>query len=58
MASYGPGAITIPHTTEDVHVDGGPGLRFAFGEAVVARLDVGFSNESQGRAYFTFGHTF
>jgi len=58
VASYGPGALTIPHTSENVRFDGGPGLRFAFGEAVVARLDVGFSEEAQGRAYFTFGHTF
>ncbi len=58
VASYGRGAFRIPQTTEKVRVDGGPGLRFAFGEAIVARLDLGFSEESHGRAYFTFGHTF
>jgi outer membrane protein assembly factor BamA len=36
----------------------GGGLRFALSNALIARLDVGFSNEETGQVYFTFGHTF
>ena len=36
----------------------GGGLRFALGEATIARLDVGFSEEETGLVYLVFGHTF
>jgi outer membrane protein assembly factor BamA len=36
----------------------GTGLRFELSEAIVARLDAGFSNEEHGLVYLTFGHTF
>jgi hypothetical protein len=49
---------TLPHTNEKVRVSWGPGLRFALGEAMVARFDLGFSTEEHGQAYVTFGHTF
>ena len=49
---------TLPETHERFRVSYGPGLRFAVGEAVLARVDIGFSSEEQGLAYLTFGHTF
>lgn len=36
----------------------GTGLRFALGEALVARVDVGFSDEETGLVYLSFGQTF
>lgn len=36
----------------------GGGLRIALGEALVARIDVGFSDEETGLVYLAFGHTF
>lgn len=36
----------------------GGGLRFALGAALVARVDVGFSDEEKGLVYLSFGHTF
>jgi outer membrane protein assembly factor BamA len=36
----------------------GPGLRIALSKALVARIDVGFSEEEQGLVYLAFGHTF
>jgi outer membrane protein assembly factor BamA len=49
---------TLPHTNDKLRVSYGPGARFALGEALVARVDVGFSSEEHGRTYLTFGHTF
>ena len=39
-------------------VSGGPGLRIALSQALVARIDVGFSQEETGILYFAFGHAF
>jgi outer membrane protein assembly factor BamA len=36
----------------------GGGLRFALGQALVARVDAGFSEEEGALFYLTFGHTF
>ena len=37
---------------------GGPGLRFALSQAMVARIDVAFSDEQLPIVYLAFGHTF
>jgi hypothetical protein len=37
---------------------GGPGLRFALSQALVARIDVAFSDEQLPIVYLAFGHTF
>ena len=36
----------------------GAGLRFALSESLLARVDVGFSDEETGLVYLAFGHTF
>lgn len=36
----------------------GGGVRFALGEALLARIDVGFSEEEKGLVYLSFGQTF
>jgi hypothetical protein len=36
----------------------GGGLRFKLSEALVARVDVGFSDEELGLVYLSFGQTF
>ncbi|MGH7820789.1 MAG: BamA/TamA family outer membrane protein [Candidatus Binatia bacterium] len=48
----------VPRLFRDFRFSYGGGLRFALGEAVIARLDVGFSDEERGLVYLTFGHTF
>lgn len=47
-----------PADGERFRVAGGPGLRIALSQALVARIDVGFSNEETGIVYLAFGHTF
>ncbi len=37
---------------------GGPGLPIALSQALVARIDVGFSEEEAGIVYLAFGHAF
>jgi outer membrane translocation and assembly module TamA len=37
---------------------GGGGVRFALSRALIARIDVGLSEEERGLVYLTFGHTF
>src|SRR5262249_32970984 len=37
---------------------GGVGLRFAVSQAIIARVDVGFSEENTGEVFLEFGHTF
>jgi outer membrane protein assembly factor BamA len=44
--------------TGDFQFSYGPGLRIALSEALVARIDVGFSKEETGLVYLSFGHTF
>ena len=36
----------------------GGGIRIALGQAILARIDVGFSDEESGLVYLTFNHTF
>jgi hypothetical protein len=57
-AAFGQPASTLPKTNDKLRVSYGPGVRFALGEAFVARIDAGFSSEETGRTYVTFGHTF
>jgi outer membrane protein assembly factor BamA len=45
-------------TNNDVRVSYGGGLRLAFSEAMVVRVDLGFSNEETALVYLTFGHVF
>jgi outer membrane protein assembly factor BamA len=44
--------------TQTVRVSYGTGLRLALDEALVIRLDVGFSNEETALVYLDFGQTF
>ncbi len=51
-------ASRLPGIFEEFRYSYGTGLRIALGEAILARLDVGFSNERTGLVYLVFGHTF
>ncbi|MBP1684886.1 MAG: outer membrane protein, family [Deltaproteobacteria bacterium] len=44
--------------TADFQFSYGPGLRIALSEALVARIDLGFSKEETGQVFLAFGHTF
>jgi outer membrane protein assembly factor BamA len=44
--------------TGEVPISYGTGLRFTMSEAILVRVDVGFSNEETALVYLTFGHTF
>ncbi len=48
----------VPRVFRDFRYSYGGGLRIALGEAILARIDVGFSNEETGLTYLTFGHIF
>lgn len=48
----------LPRVFEDFKYSYGFGTRIALGEAILARIDVGFSNEETGLVYLTFGHIF
>lgn len=52
----GPGFVST--VTGELRYSYGGGLRFALGQALVARIDAGFSEEESGLFYLTFGHTF
>lgn len=45
-------------TDDDVRFSYGAGLRFALSRALIARVDVGFSEEETALVYLEFGHTF
>jgi len=47
-----------PSDTERLRVAGGPGLRIALSQALVARIDVGFSQDETGILYLAFGYAF
>jgi len=51
-------ATPLPKTKDEMRWSYGGGVRFALGEATIARVDVGFSEEEQGLVYLVFGHTF
>lgn len=48
----------LPRLFRDFRYSYGGGTRIALGEAILARIDVGFSNEETGLVYLTFGHIF
>ncbi len=57
-SELGQPVATIPATNNDFRYSYGGGTRIALGEALVARIDVGFSDEEKGLVYLVFGHTF
>lgn len=48
----------ISEITDDIRYSYGGGLRFILSRALIARVDVGFSEEEIGLVYLKFGHTF
>jgi hypothetical protein len=48
----------INQLTSDIRYSYGGGLRFILSRALIARVDVGFSEEEIGLVYLKFGHTF
>ena len=54
----GEDAVVLPDTNDDIRFSYGGGVRFALGQAIIARIDVGFSEEESGLIYLVFGHTF
>jgi outer membrane protein assembly factor BamA len=57
-SEFGQPESTLPKTKDTVRFSYGGGVRFALGEAILARVDVGFSDEEHGLVYLVFGHTF
>ncbi|MES1955045.1 BamA/TamA family outer membrane protein [Salinisphaera hydrothermalis] len=47
-----------PGLSNDIQFSYGAGLRVALGEAISARLEAGFSGESKGLVYLSFGNAF
>jgi outer membrane protein assembly factor BamA len=52
------GQDLVSRNSDDFRYSYGGGLRFQLAEALVARVDVGFSEEETGLVYLEFGHTF
>jgi hypothetical protein len=48
----------LPRVFGDFRDSYGGCVRIALGDAILARIDVGFSNEEIGLVYLTFGHIF
>jgi outer membrane protein assembly factor BamA len=48
----------ISRLSDNFRYSYGGGLRIALGQAILARIDVGFSDEESALVYLTFGHTF
>jgi outer membrane protein assembly factor BamA len=48
----------IRRVVQDLKYSYGPGIRIGLSEALVARIDVGFSEEEKGLVYLAFGQTF
>jgi hypothetical protein len=48
----------LDELTDDVRYSYGGGLRFLVSRAIIARVDVGFSEEETALVYLKFGHTF
>jgi outer membrane protein assembly factor BamA len=57
-AEFGEDETALPVMKDDMRYSYGGGVRFALGEATIARVDVGFSDEESGLVYLVFGHTF
>lgn len=55
---FGFDADVFERVVSDFRYSYGTGVRFALSEAIVARIDVGFSEEETGLVYLSFGHTF
>ena len=56
--SYGPTSVPPPGTVDTVRVSYGGGIRVTLEDALVIRLDVGFSPEETALVYLDFGQTF
>nr|MBS0021858.1 BamA/TamA family outer membrane protein [Gammaproteobacteria bacterium] len=52
------GSDFVSSVGSEIRYSYGGGLRFALGQALVARIDAGFSEEESALFYLTFGHTF
>jgi outer membrane protein assembly factor BamA len=48
----------VSRVVDDLQYSYGGGLRIAVSQAIVARIDVGFSDEEQGLVYLSFGQAF
>lgn len=57
-AAFGKDETDLPKLHDTIRASYGGGVRFALGEATIARVDVGFSPEETGLVYLVFGHTF
>lgn len=55
---FGLDADILGRIVTDFQYDYGGGLRIALGQALVARIDAGFSEEEVGLVYLSFGQTF
>jgi outer membrane protein assembly factor BamA len=55
---FGQNSTVTRQITNEFRYSGGGGLRIALSQALVARIDVGFSEESQALVYLSFGQTF
>jgi outer membrane protein assembly factor BamA len=55
---FGLGRVAASHLVDTFQYDYGLGLRIAIAQALIARIDVGFSEEETGLVYLAFGHTF
>jgi outer membrane protein assembly factor BamA len=55
---YKDGDDFVDHFFDHIRYSYGGGTRIGFSSGLVARIDVGFSEEEKGLVYLTFGHTF
>lgn len=55
---YKDGDDFVDHFFDHIRLSYGGGTRIGFSSGLVARIDVGFSEEEKGLVYLTFGHTF
>lgn len=58
LAVQGDTSGHLSQVGEGLPISYGTGIRFAMSEAILCRVDVGFSNEETALVYLTFGHTF
>jgi len=56
--AFGLDAASASHLVDRLQYDYGVGVRFVVARAIVARVEVGFSDEEKGLVYLAFGHTF
>jgi outer membrane protein assembly factor BamA len=55
---FGLGPSSASHLVSALQYDGGVGIRFAVARAILARVEVGFSDEEKGLVYLAFGQAF